>query len=284
MELKQNFCLAVDLDGTLLNNQGKVSERSLFFLNNEWKRTIIFVTGRNEKDSKRITKQFTPGNNNLYVVFNDGQDIAKIEANGEYSIIQSFPYIEIDFFNMFVKWIDDKKINWTVYYRKKVVSVINDRNLIGFKLIKLISRKSDTEFIRKKDIKLLPKKQIIKISINGFKDISIDKVLLEFVSYFQNTVYVVKNDGMIEIKNKKASKLEALKYLFGEVLYSENNTCVYIGNGGNDIECLKYFSNSFAVENGIKEAKMAAKRITTSNDDDGVINALKTVLEEENGN
>ena len=29
---------------------------------------------------------------------------------------------------------------------------------------------------------------------------------------------------------------------------------------------------------------MAAKRITTSNDDDGVINALKTVLEEENGN
>lgn len=31
MELKQNLCLAVDLDGTLLNNQGKVSERSLFF-------------------------------------------------------------------------------------------------------------------------------------------------------------------------------------------------------------------------------------------------------------
>lgn len=82
MELKQNLCLAVDLDGTLLNNQGKVSERSLFFLNNEWKRTIIFVTGRNEKDSKRITKQFTPGNNNLYVY---------IESNliGFYNILEA---------------------------------------------------------------------------------------------------------------------------------------------------------------------------------------------------
>ena len=284
MELKQNLCLAVDLDGTLLDSNGKVSEKTLFFLNNEWKRNIIFVTRRNETDSKRITDQFNPNNNNLYVVFNDGQDIAKIKDDGTYNIIKSFPYIDIDFFNMFVDWINSKKVNWTIYYREKIVSVINDRSLVGFILVKLLSRKSDIKFIRKEKLNVLEREQIIKIAINSFKSTSLDRVFVEFINYFGDKVYAVKNDGMIEIKNKKASKLEALKYFFRKSSYDWRSSCVYIGNGGNDIECLKYFSNSFAVDNAIKEAKIAARRITLSNDDDGVISALKMVLEEENGN
>ena len=279
MTQRKNLSLAVDIDGTLLSSDGNVSENTLLYLNDEWTGKIIFVTGRNEADAKKVTNKFNSCNKKLFAVFNDGQDIAEIDERGEYHVIFTFSYLETKFIKNFVSWVKGKKTNWVVYYRDETVSIVNDRSLIEYLMIKIVSLKTNHRYIRggKDNYNFI--KPVLKIAINSFKNISIDKLYNDLKCSFGDSIYAVKNDGMIEIKNRGATKLEALKYLMNTYLICESD-CIYVGNGGNDVQCLKYFSNSYAVENAVDEAKRAAKHITFSNDEDGVIKAIKECVEE----
>lgn len=274
---QQNLYLAVDIDGTLLKNNGTLSNFTKQYLNNIWDGNIIFVTGRNKNDALEIIDNFKK-NNNIYVIFNDGQNIASIDKERIFSEIITFPYIEETFFRNFIDWSSKKSLDWIIYCENKTISVINSKNFIVYNLMKFLSRKSSTIFIHQKKLNTINiDEKIVKIAINGFNICSIDSVYNEFQNYFKDIVYSVKNDGMIEIKNKKATKLNALKYLLKLLKIDENN-CIYIGNGGNDVSCLKYFKNSFAVANATIEAKNAANKITNSNEEDGVINALISIV------
>lgn len=51
------------------------------------------------------------------------------------------------------------------------------------------------------------------------------------------------------------------------------------GDGGNDIEMLKHAGHSFAVENASEKAKRAAGQIIPSNDDDGVLKTISSLLQ-----
>ncbi len=51
--------------------------------------------------------------------------------------------------------------------------------------------------------------------------------------------------------------------------------CLGIGDGGNDIPMLKYVPYSVAMGNAPDHVKQAAVYVTTSVDDNGVVNALK---------
>lgn len=50
--------------------------------------------------------------------------------------------------------------------------------------------------------------------------------------------------------------------------------CAAFGDGGNDIEMLKYCGESYAMENASEDVKKAAKYVCPSNDEDGVLEIL----------
>lgn len=54
--------------------------------------------------------------------------------------------------------------------------------------------------------------------------------------------------------------------------------CMAFGDGGNDVEMLKYCKYSYAMKNGSAEAKQAAKVICPSNNDDGVLEVLEKIF------
>ena len=54
--------------------------------------------------------------------------------------------------------------------------------------------------------------------------------------------------------------------------------CVAFGDGGNDIEMLKYCGESYAMANAPQEVKNAAKYTCPSNNDDGVIITLEKIF------
>lgn len=54
--------------------------------------------------------------------------------------------------------------------------------------------------------------------------------------------------------------------------------CAAFGDAGNDAEMLKYCGFSYAMENGTKEAKEAAKAICPSNEEDGVLVTLEKLF------
>ena len=51
-----------------------------------------------------------------------------------------------------------------------------------------------------------------------------------------------------------------------------------IGDSNNDLSMLTYAGTSFAMASGEETAKQAAKYITSSNEEDGVAQAIYTVL------
>lgn len=50
--------------------------------------------------------------------------------------------------------------------------------------------------------------------------------------------------------------------------------CVAFGDGGNDIEMLKYCGRSYAMQNAPENVKEAAKFVCPSNEEDGVLEVL----------
>ena len=54
--------------------------------------------------------------------------------------------------------------------------------------------------------------------------------------------------------------------------------CVAFGDGGNDIEMLRYCGHSYAMANAPAEVKQAARAVCPSNEEDGVLSTLETLF------
>lgn len=74
--------------------------------------------------------------------------------------------------------------------------------------------------------------------------------------------------------NHKASGLKRLV----ERWEITSEQCVAFGDGGNDIEMLKYCGRSYAMENASEEVKKVANFICPSNDNDGVLEILEELF------
>lgn len=72
----------------------------------------------------------------------------------------------------------------------------------------------------------------------------------------------------------KASGLKRLAERWGV----SPEQCVAFGDGGNDIEMLKYCGHSYAMENAPENVKKAAKYVCPSNEDDGVLVTLEKIF------
>jgi len=60
----------------------------------------------------------------------------------------------------------------------------------------------------------------------------------------------------------------------------EDDETAAFGDAGNDIEMLKHAHYSYAMKNGTDEVKKAAKYVTVSNNDEGVLEAIEALLSE----
>ena len=56
------------------------------------------------------------------------------------------------------------------------------------------------------------------------------------------------------------------------------NQCAAFGDGGNDIEMLRYCTHSYAVANAPQDVKDAARYVCPSNEEDGVLSALEKLF------
>ena len=54
--------------------------------------------------------------------------------------------------------------------------------------------------------------------------------------------------------------------------------CAAFGDGGNDIEMLRYCGHSYAMANAPAEVKQAARAVCPSNEEDGVLSTLETLF------
>ena len=89
---------------------------------------------------------------------------------------------------------------------------------------------------------------------------------------------VTSGHGSIDLIVPGCHKASGLKRLAKRWNLSPEQ-CAAFGDGGNDIEMLKYCKYSYAMENAPQEVKQAAGNVCPSNEEDGVLITLERLFE-----
>lgn len=97
-----------------------------------------------------------------------------------------------------------------------------------------------------------------------------------YKKHFEQFEFVRWHNYTVDVLPKGGSKAIGIERLMTAA--EENLENVYaFGDGLNDIEMLEYIPNSVAMGNALKPVKQAAKFVTTTVDDDGILYGLKKV-------
>ena len=119
-------------------------------------------------------------------------------------------------------------------------------------------------------------RQAAVLKINGLQldDEKYKRLLRELDEELVDAVNAPFADHVIELTARGVSKAEALLWLSGRLGWKKEETAVF-GDGGNDIEMLELFPNSFAPANASEEARRAASQVVSSCEEYGVVEKMR---------
>ena len=256
----------VDLDGTLKNNNQKISIRNKEIIEKLFDIGIlvVFTTGRPLNYTISLSKQFSASN---YVISSNGAEIynyfnKKIIYN---SIISNEVLIKLNelikkynlFFiaNCLLKSYTNKDFGDP---GKKIINSLED--IFDEKISQLIVESYDIESMKKfkKESINIP---YIKISNKSRNPKDSNKILF------------------YDITNKDVSKGNAIKILC-DYLKIDINKTMAIGDSDNDIEMLQVSNVKIAMSNATDNLKKVANFVTLSNDQEGVAVVLEQLYDE----
>lgn len=253
--------IAVDMDGTLLNNKKEITPYTLERINEMVKKGYIFCisTGRPYLGVKKYFEQID-GNiplilyNGAVVTFSKTKEVLLKKGLTEF---QSHEIIDLirEKDGTFIFWSNEdlyvnKLNNHTVKYfdiSKATPHIIQDDSEIPYKDITKIIWFDENEKLKEyqntilKDIK----------DVNYFTS---QPTFLEFVSF-----------GI-----SKAKAMETL----GEYYNLTKDEMIAVGDGCNDLPMIEYASLGVAMANADKEVIEKANYVTLSNEEDGVAKVI----------
>ena len=249
--------IATDLDGTLLNNEHKISDynKKVISAVNEKGIKVILSTGRPTSAATKFLDDLNIETDMISfngAMITDRKGNILYENNLESSIGKEL--IEIAkkykiYYQGFLgeRWnLSDAKSKWLDFY----ISIAKINNyIVGFDNMKDFSF-SKFMFIGENEI---------------LKEIAeeLDKKLKDKVYYaFSRPVY-------LEVHSPKVSKANALCFLLNKYDIKKENVMAF-GDNNNDIEMLEIAGISVAVDNAENSVKEKAKYITKSNIENGV--------------
>ncbi|MFP5494039.1 Cof-type HAD-IIB family hydrolase [Parvimonas sp. G1641] len=274
--------VCLDLDGTLLDDNKKISDRSFLLLDNliENGIEVIIATGRHfymVSDFLKPLKRdiMVCANNGAMSRFKESNKLVNVEYVSNCKFLEIYnkalecgmnPYIYVDSFvdgyHLAVKDGQPKKSHFEENIVDKKIAVDSVR------------------YFSQIDVKSL--ETVLCIAFLDQKE-RID----EFFEYFKDEEDLVKNmyfvpngKKVLEFQSKKADKWIAIT----NYLKSKNislSEVVSFGDEFNDKSMVKNSGMGFAMKNGIEELKSLTKNITEfTNNEDGVYFELKKIFKD----
>lgn len=254
MEVIMIKVIVFDLDDTLLNSKGFVSDRNKRALTECSLRglKVGYITAR----SPRKMKEFLNGLPRDFIAYYNG---ASIYIGDNLIKSNLIPYEDgISFLCKVTNVVPDIKIG--AYFEP--YSLKNNKITDGI---------SEFEFTG--DWNRLPSAdfQRFRLVLHGYEDIDL-AMFTDNNMLYQKTVH---NTAIVV--HKYANKAEALKVVI-QYYGISNNDVLSFGDDINDVEMLNLSGIGVAVDNAVQEAKEAADYITLSNDQDGVADYIERYL------
>lgn len=254
--------VAVDMDGTLLKNNGEISEYTLAAIREVCDRGAKFVVSSGRPVPGIRKYEFLNGLDCPAIVYNGGKIIDLKTDEVLYS-----QGLEPDDARKILALGDKLNTTMCIWSDEKLYcNVLNERS-------EKYKRHSGLEPIIVTDYEELIAKGIAKIL--WYDDIDRVQELIGIMDCqsFDSVSYYTSNPAYLEISNALVSKAKAMERL-GEIYNIDREEMIAVGDGENDLSMIEYAGLGVAMDNASDFVKSKSDYITASNEDDGVAKVL----------
>lgn len=281
--------IAIDLDGTLLNDQNEISEENIKAIQYAQDRDfeVVISTGRAYFDVQTICKKagispFVIGTNGATIHSKSGKCISSIT-------------ITKDRVESILQWLDEQKFYYEVFTDKAIYTLKKRREHFQNEIKSLKSADLNTEMKELVEVAERQLDQFGYVLVENYHDIlkqeeefynivacSFDKKKLEEAwnqfKKFDELMVVSSADHNIEITSKRASKGMALEKL-AFLMNSSLDRAMAIGDSNNDLSMFQKVGYSVAMGNAKDVIKTVCTTTTLKNDENGVAYAIYRYME-----
>lgn len=280
--------IAIDLDGTLINNQHDISQENIKAIKTAQDDgyEVVIATGRAHFDAKKILEGaglslYTIGANGSTAHSPSGTTILSIEMLKD-------KVVDI------VKWLDHAHFYYELFCDDGIYTPKDARHILYQEIEDLqhVALKPEIDFMEFHLDKQLSQSGFVfmennqdvfqgKQKIYNILAYSFDKHKRqrgwEMFKERKDLTLVTSSPFNLELEHPDASKGNAVGYL-AKVLNKDLSPSMAVGDSGNDISMFGVVSDSYVMANADDEVKSKAKYVTASNDEDGVAQAIYDFL------
>lgn len=264
--------LFTDLDGTLLNNQSMVSEKTKSFLDEfiHAGNKLVLSSGRplnSILEVKELAGLDYPG---ILIIAYNGALI--FDCDSQSAILEKrLPLSYVSYLQAQAK---AQNLHIQTYTDDAVVNTAEDDEIRFYRRrihLPLIIADDYASFLEKEPLKMLAIHLSDHSRLTAFCDSISDWA-------YNKVQYIFSNDYYLEIFNKDAGKGNAVRYVCDYFNVQTSDTYA-AGDAENDISMLEAAGCGIAMLNAAPEVKEAADAITLlDNDNDGLAVYLETIL------
>ena len=263
--------IALDIDGTLVDDQNQINSMTLRTLQQARARgiKIVLTTGRPLSGTLSLLEKLGLNNNpNEYVITYQGAILETTNGDIIYQnhlTFRAFVNIEMNLFH--------KPINLLSLTNNSIYIVQKDANYFTAKeaVKNHLSIKFRTlhEMIEKRDELVFP-----KLMIAGRKE-NLDNIQPILMDQFSGNYNLIRSENnYIDINQKNVDKGVELQKLV-KYLHLVRENVLAIGNGDNDLSMIRYAGLGIGMQNSTSNILKQADIITSSNNDSGVAKAIR---------
>lgn len=285
--------IAVDLDGTMLNSYGVVTEHTKKSIKKSIEKgtDVIIASGRPIDSIKTIAKEI--GSENYFIAGNGAliYDIKKDEVIYE-KYMSKQKILEI------IKICEENSISYNVYTDKTILAKALKYNVLYYhkeNLKKEENKKTHINIVENmyEYVKNMKEEKFLKVTVcddnkSIFNSIirklrQLDDIeVLDVLHMSRKTIRQGTEDITIEyyyteISSANVGKWEALKFLMNRLNISSNEL-IAIGDNINDEKMIKNAGLGIAMKGCNPEIQKIADYITDTNNDDGVGKAIDNFI------
>ncbi|WP_017213081.1 Cof-type HAD-IIB family hydrolase [Clostridium beijerinckii] len=274
--------IALDLDGTVLNSCGYISDKTLTAIKMAIEKgvQVVLATGRSVGlicDEIKSIEEIT------YAISSNGAAVVNLRKNEIVfsnfitidilkkiiEIIKDYPIV-VEFYSNGNAYIDEEVfINPAKYgLSEKCLNLMLDNHNLIKNIFSVVDDRSECEWI----------KCVEKINIPFLKDDMKNEVYNSLLSINDRVKITSSVEDNLEINIHSANKGAGLEKLT-ELLEIDLKEIAAIGDNNNDIEMLQMAGIGIAMGNASEDIKARADFITLDNDRNGAAEAILQILD-----
>ncbi|MEW7289752.1 HAD family hydrolase [Aquimarina sp. 2304DJ70-9] len=265
MDLSQIKLVATDMDGTLLNSRGEVSQ-SFYYLFDELRELGVTFVAASGRQYYSIIDKLKPIKDDIFVIAENGALTMRQDKELQTTVIDRETYLEL---LEITKTLKGSQI--ILCGRKK--GYIED---YGQDFINMFTEFYDRYEIVE-DLAEVTDDLYLKIAICNQK--GSEKYLYPALKHLENRLKVkVSGEVWLDLSHNLANKGYALQQLQNTHNILPEETMVF-GDYNNDLEMMSRATYSFAMQNAHPNVKAVANYTTKSNNENGVEYMLRKMIE-----